>query len=118
MGALMPAFIGHTVAGLSGAPNGGKKIPAMGFWVSPEDSGAYRVNGVVEIFGAPNTPVQRAVRLIDWKSGRIVREVFSNATTGAYSFDGVKSGPWLVLTHDPTGEYNAVVADNIYGTLM
>ena len=61
--------------------------------------------------------VQRRVRLFCRKSGRLVRETWSDAS-GNYTFKQIRSGPWFVLSHDHTGEFNAVVADEIYGSMV
>ena len=51
------------------------------------------------------------------KGGRLARTMLSDAS-GVYEFRMVGLGPWFVTGHDHTGEYNAVIADNIYGTPM
>lgn len=76
--------------------------------------GRYQVAGTVAVAGIPDVPVARKVRLLHLASGRIAREVWSDLA-GNYSFSYVAAGPWTVLAHDYTGEYNAVVADNILG---
>lgn len=80
-------------------------------------NGLYRVTGTLAVAGPPDVPVARKGRLIDTKSGRIAREVWSDVA-GNYSFDYVAYGPWTVLFHDHTGTYNAVVADNRLGERM
>lgn len=73
-----------------------------------------RIVGTVGIKGSPNTPVQRRVRLIDEKSGLLVREVFSDPVTGAYEFLYVAMDhKYTVMTYDYDNNYRAVVADNI-----
>jgi len=79
--------------------------------------GLYSVPGTVAVAGTPDAPVARKVRLVDLRSGRLVQETRSDQA-GNYSFDYVTRGPWTVLAHDHTGEYNAVVADNIIGEPM
>ena len=76
--------------------------------------GTYRVDGLVFVAGAPDVPVVRRVRLLHARSGRIAREQWSDPA-GNYSFGYVAIGPWTILAHDHTNEYNAVVADNING---
>lgn len=101
----------------SGAPNGGRTLgtPFSGFDV--EDGGAYAVFGTVGIDSTPDIPVHRKVRLLCYRSGRLVREMWSDPITGSYRFDHLRIGPWTVMSHDYTGNYNAVVADNILGDL-
>lgn len=76
--------------------------------------GKGRVSGTVKVKGAPNFPKYARVWLIDQRSGLLVREQWSNATTGAYSFDYLNlSLRYTVLTFDHTGAFRAVVADNL-----
>jgi hypothetical protein len=77
--------------------------------------GRYRIPGTVKIDNSPgaNIPVRRQVRLFDKQFGRLVRETYSDALTGAYSFDYLAPVKYFVVTHDYTGFYNAVVADDI-----
>lgn len=64
-----------------------------------------------------NTPLHRRVLLMDQRSQVVFRETWSDAVTGAYTFPGVKTGvPYTVLTYDYTGQYRAVIADNILAT--
>lgn len=67
------------------------------------DGGVYRVTGVVTSNGVY---ASRKVRLIDQKSGRQVRETWSNATTGGYAFNYIRPGTWVVLGLDHTGAYD------------
>lgn len=72
--------------------------------------GRGRVAGTVKV--TPATPVSRRVVLIDEASRLIIRETWSDAVSGAYSFDGVDtSREYTVLSYDHTGAYRAVVAD-------
>ena len=59
-----------------------------------------------------NTPWRRRVLLLDERSRIVIRETWSDATTGAYEFRGVKAGvPYTVVSYDHTGAYRAVIAD-------
>lgn len=80
-------------------------------------SGIYSVHGTVKVGGTPEIPVSRVVSLIDVKSGRISRRALSTSD-GNYGFMFVPRGPWMVIANDYTGEYNAVIADNILGVPM
>jgi hypothetical protein len=77
------------------------------------DGGAYRVAGTVAISGTPDTPVRRQVRLFSKREARLVREVWSDAATGAYSFDNIKYQSYFVVAHDYLTFYNAVIKDAI-----
>ena len=73
-----------------------------------------RVAGTVKIKGAPDSPVQRKVRLIDEFTGLMVREVFSDAVTGAYEFMYVSTDhKYTVVSYDYANNFRAVLADNI-----
>ena len=78
---------------------------------SESDSGPYRIAGTVAIDGTTPTPVRRRVRLFVKSNGRVIRETWSNAGTGAFEFPGLEMQPYIVMTEDYTAFYNAVVAD-------
>lgn len=105
-------------AAISGPPNGGSLCAMNRPGRDAEDGGAYTVFGTVGIDSTPDIMVHRRVRLFCRISGRLVRETWSDPVTGAYRFDGIRIGPWLVIAHDYTGSYNAVVADNRLGDPM
>ena len=79
--------------------------------------GAGKIVGTV--FDAPNTPVERRVRLFDEKSGILVRQTWSNPATGAYIFENVQmSRRYTVIGYDHTGIYRGVIADSLYAEPM
>lgn len=78
-----------------------------------QDSGPGVITGTTKNTGAPPTPVRRRVRLYEQSSGRIVRETWSDATTGAYSFTGLRLTAYYVVGFDHTGEFGGVLADNL-----
>lgn len=64
--------------------------------------------------GSQDVPVWRKVRLFREQDGLLIREVWSDATTGAYRFDNIPAGiAYTVLSYDHTGTFRAVVADRI-----
>lgn len=75
--------------------------------------GQHRVAGDVAITGTPDTPVRRRVRLLDKASGALMREVWSDAATGAYDFPNIREGETIVLAEDHTAVFNAVVSDAV-----
>ena len=80
--------------------------------------GGYRVRGTVKVAGSPDVPVVRRVLLFNVMSpGFLAKEMWS-LPDGSYDFKFVGRGPWFVIARDHTGEYNAVIADNIYGEPM
>lgn len=116
---LVPSAFSHTISALSGPPTpGGAVIPGATLLIDWQDGGRRKVSGTVKIDSSPDIPVRRKVRLFCAVSGRLVRETWSDPVTGAYSFEYVRPGPWMVTTHDYTGSYNAVVADNILAEPM
>ncbi len=67
------------------------------------DGGALRVTGVVTSDGAP---AARRVRLHDQPSGRLIRETWSRASDGRYSFDYIRAGTYYALAFDHTGTFD------------
>lgn len=94
------------------------ELPHPRYWVDLRNGGTFKVLGTTAVVGSPDVPVSRRVFLLDWVTLRPVRDEFSAAGSGVYEFANIRSGPWLVLSRDHTGEYNAVAADNIYGESM
>ena len=78
-----------------------------------KNAGSYRITGTTKNTGTPPVPVGRLVRLHDQKTGEIVRQVWSDAATGAYSFDHIRSGVFYVVSFDHTNTFSAVIADNL-----
>lgn len=63
--------------------------------------------------GTPNTPVRRRVRLHDQPTGSLVREMWSDAATGAYQFTGLRAGTFYVTAFDHTGLYNGEIMTDV-----
>lgn len=82
--------------------------------------GTGRVRGTVKEKNTPtNTPLSRRVRLIRDRDGMLVREQWSDATTGAYDFQDVElNEAYTVLSYDHLHNYRAVVADNLTPEVM
>ncbi len=81
----------------------------------PIDGGTFVVSGTVKISGSPDIPVGYRVVLMSPISKRIVRETIADPATGAYSFQHVAQGPWLIMSDDPTGSYDPVAVTDKYG---
>ena len=75
--------------------------------------GDLQIQGTTKNAGTPNTPVRRRVRLHDQSTGLPIREVWSDAATGAYSFDLVSPGTYYVTSFDYTGEFNGVIQTDV-----
>jgi len=61
----------------------------------------------------PDLPVRRRTRLHDQTTGRLVLEVWSDATTGAYSFDNIRQGTFYITAFDHTGSYGGVIETDV-----
>jgi hypothetical protein len=81
------------------------------------DVGALTLTGTVAERGTPNAPLRRRVNLIEQITGRVIRETWSDAATGAYSFPNIMGGrKYTVVSYDHTGFYRAVIADSLEPT--
>ena len=81
-------------------------------------SGVYMVYGTVKNTGSPNFPVYRRLRLHDTLSGQVVQEVWSDGITGDYIFKYLANKSYYVVSFDHTGQYNGVIATNVFPILM
>lgn len=77
------------------------------------DGGRYRITGTTKNTGTPELPVRRRVRLHDQLTGRAFREVWSDATTGAWSFERIRAGTFYVTAFDHTGTYSGVIETDV-----
>ncbi len=69
---------------------------------------------VKEKINGTEVPVSRRVRLIRERDGLVVREQWSDATTGAYDFQYIDElETWTVLSYDHTHDFQAVANDNL-----
>lgn len=73
--------------------------------------GLLRIVGSVK--NTPDMPVRRRVRLHEQRSGRVVREVWSDAVTGAYAFERLAAGTYYVTSFDHTGAYGGVIETDV-----
>lgn len=75
--------------------------------------GTGRIQGTVKEKGTPDHALSRRVFLHDEKTKLLVADQWSNASTGAYSFEQVSMmRTYTVISYDYAGTYRAVVADN------
>jgi len=79
-----------------------------------QDGGLGMISGTVKEKHVPsNLPLHRKVWLVEQRSQRVIRETWSDETTGNYSFTGIKIGPlYTVIAFDYTGAYRAVISDS------
>lgn len=75
--------------------------------------GDYRITGTTKNTGTPEEPVRRRVRLHDQATGAVLREVWSDATTGAYDFDRIRMGVFYVTAFDHTGQFSGVIETDV-----
>lgn len=87
-----------------------------------QDGGGYCIYGTTELDADPtDVPVRRRVQLYNQCDGRLVRETWSDAATGAYRFDHIRGGGgtrYFVAAFDHTGDKRAVIADNLVPEVM
>ena len=76
-----------------------------------QDVGATTIGGTVKVL---TTPLPRCpVYLLEQDGLRPIRETVSDGA-GAYSFPNMEPDrPYIVMAIDPTGAYNAVLADRV-----
>lgn len=91
------------------------KTPAQPSEVNLRDGGGYKITGTVKEKATPvNIPLRRRVRLHNQRTGDLVAETWSDATTGAYTFEGIAGGrKYYVVSFDHTLNHRAVIADNL-----
>jgi hypothetical protein len=79
--------------------------------------GGHRIAGTVkhrEQGITADAPLARRVLLIDQLTCAVVRQTWSDAETGAYSFDYIAAQPrYMVIAFDHQHRYRAVIADNL-----
>jgi hypothetical protein len=77
------------------------------------------ISGTVKVKGTPNFAVHRKVWLLRESDAQVIRETWSDATTGAYTFSGVDERQrYTVITYDHLHNFRAVIADNLTPDLM
>lgn len=105
-------------AGSPPQPMSAKHVRSLDRLVDLENGGRGRVIGTTKNVGNPDYPVSRRVRLLRKRDGFLAREGWSDAG-GNYLFEHVRHDiEYIVLSHDHTGVYNAVIADSVTPDLM
>lgn len=94
--------------------DGGPLRVAGDVGVKAEDGGTGTL--VTGVDGNQIQPLRRRVRLLQRLTARLVRETWSNPTTGVYEFTGLKDQDYLVIVDDYALAYNAVAADAVRPT--
>lgn len=82
--------------------------------------GSHRIQATVKQKALPtDLPVARRVTLFRERDSLAIRETWSDPLTGAYSFDYIDGREkYFVKAKDHTGNYNAVIADNLTPEVM
>ena len=94
--------------------------PPQGTSRDMEDFGLFQISGTVKQQGTPsNTPLARRVQLFMERSGRMIRETWSDPTTGAYTFTYLRGDQtYFVVSFDYAHDFRAVIADNLTPSQM
>ena len=72
------------------------------------------IYGSTAIKGTPNAPVRAKVSLLRARDLLLVRQTWSDPTTGAYAFHGLDPAEkYTTLAEYPTGDRRAVAADQL-----
>ena len=94
-------------------PVGNGKLSARHVIGDSAYGGRGRIEGTVKEKGTPDVPVARQVWLIAEVTGTVIRETWSEPN-GSYTFDYIDHRyKYTVVAFDHTGNYRAVVADNL-----
>lgn len=117
-GVLIGGLIRHTVAALSGAPQGGQRITGLEPY-GHLAQGTYFGHGTIAGQATEvNLPTSCKVYLLDRRNGYLVRSTVS-AADGSYRFDNIAMDVrYAVMAFDNEKEFNAVIADNLTPALM
>lgn len=96
------------------APYSGPKLLAVQKSRDYIHGGAGRIDGFVEEKGTPNTPLRRKVRLHRDVDGLMVRETWSDASTGAYTFTDINPAyTYTAIAYDYARNHRAEAADGL-----
>lgn len=92
-------------------------LPPSALHLDGEDFGLSRIQSWVKEKALPNNlPLRRRVRLYEQRSGRFIRETWSDAVTGEYRFDNIRGDngiKYFVAAFDHLGNFSGVIADNL-----
>lgn len=76
--------------------------------------GAGRITGTVKVDSSPDIPVYRRVWLMNQRDAVVIRETWSDETTGEYEFTNIdETQEYSVISFDHTNNFRAVIADRV-----
>lgn len=103
-------FVGPTVGNVQQGVNG-RNLNA----IADNSNGPGTITGTVKRKALPdNVPLSRKVRLLRERDGKCVRETWSDAATGAYTFTGLDlAQAYTAVAWDHQHTYRATIADNL-----
>lgn len=76
-------------------------------------AGLSRIVGTTKVTGTPDAPVRRRVRLHLQATGAVVRDAWSDPTSGAYEFGWIKVETYYVVAFDHTLQFNGVIESDV-----
>lgn len=78
-----------------------------------------RIFGTVKVDSSPDVPVYRRVWLMNQRDAVVIRETWSDETTGEYEFTNIdETQKYSVISFDHTNNFRAVIADSVVPELM
>lgn len=81
--------------------------------------GSGRIFGTVKVDSSPDVPVHRRVWLLNQRDAVVIRETWSDETTGEYEFTNIdETQKYSVISFDHTNNFRAVIADSVVPELM
>ncbi len=79
--------------------------------ISQQQQLGHPLNGllrITETVTVLNAPAARPVALIQQAGWNVHRLADSDPVTGTVTFSNISAGPWVLVSRDPVGEYQAV----------
>lgn len=84
-----------------------------------QHGGTGRIFGTVKVDSSPDVPVHRRVWLMNQRDAVVIRETWSDGTTGEYEFTNIdETQKYSVISFDHTNNFRAVIADSVVPELM
>lgn len=87
--------------------------------ISQQQQLGHPLNGLLQITETVtvlNAPASRPVALIQQAGWKVHRITDSDPVTGTVTFPNLSAGPWVLVSRDPNGEYQAVALSDRLAT--